>query len=201
MCGPRALYKPSGETNRPQTAGCVPARTITPEKGACLHLLPTGFGKAPLFPLLDLARAKSGHCPDGRACPPGGRRVRARPVRRGRISHASGVPMAPCLRACALWQRPGGPSTGRSADRAGAMKQALRWESRDRPTTFPNRCRSPVNPPRCQQQPKQGNTGPDLVRRNRQDCSYLVHRVTRHLNRKTFTSCMPQRKGTSAPKS
>jgi len=48
----------------------VPARTITPEKGACLHLLPTGFGKAQLFPLLDLARAKSGHCPDGRACHP-----------------------------------------------------------------------------------------------------------------------------------
>jgi hypothetical protein len=38
---------------------------------------------------------------------------------------ASGVRIAPCQRACALWQRPGGPSTGRSADRAGATKQGL----------------------------------------------------------------------------
>jgi hypothetical protein len=134
--------------NRPRTAGCVPARTIPAEKGACLHPLPnpafralqpstTGIGKAPLFPLLDLARAKSGHCPDGRACPPGGRRVRARPVRRGRISQASGVLMAPCQRACALWQRPGGPSTGRSADRAGAMKQALCWFDGVHPAAAP----------------------------------------------------------------
>ncbi len=67
-----------------------------------------------LLLLLDLARAKS-----SRACPPRGRRVRARPVRCDRISQASGVLMAPCLRACALRQRPGGPSPGRSADRAG----------------------------------------------------------------------------------
>ena len=71
---------------------------------------------------LDLARAKS-----SRACPSGGRRVRARPVRRGQISQPLRKRIAPCLRACALRQRPGGPSTGRSVDRAGAMNQPLRW--------------------------------------------------------------------------
>ena len=135
--------------SRPRTAGCVIAGTITPEKvPACAHgqIQPSGrcnprrpasgysnsshcwltrclcqqpLGPAPLF-LLDLARAKS-----GRACPSGGRRVRARPVRRGRISQPLRKRITPCLRACALRQRPGGPSTGRSADRAGAMRRPL----------------------------------------------------------------------------
>ncbi len=60
--------------------------------------------------------------------PARGRRVRARPVRRGRISQPLRQRMTPCQRARALWQRPGGPSTGRSADRAGEAVWA--WSQR-----------------------------------------------------------------------
>jgi hypothetical protein len=60
--------------------------------------------------------------------PARGRRVRARPVRRGRISQPLRQRIPPGQRACALWQRPGGPSTGRSADRAGGAVRA--WSQR-----------------------------------------------------------------------
>ena len=72
-----------------------------------------------LLLLSDLTRVKS-----DRACLPTGRRV-PRPPRQSRPDfQPSGKWMTPCQRACALWQRPGGPSTGRSADRAGATLTA-----------------------------------------------------------------------------
>ena len=78
----------------------------------------------PTVLLADLTRVKSGHCPDARACNPAQRlravrsgltichwqivraaltpwqaRFRARPVRRGRISHPLRQRIAPCQRA------------------------------------------------------------------------------------------------------
>ena len=79
--------------------------------------------------------------------PARGRRVRARPVRRGRISHPLRQRITPCQRACALWQRPGGPSTGRSADRAGGFRPAVVQVSARRHPAHATPLTTPPPPP------------------------------------------------------